>query len=382
MRRFIALHQMFALAAAMLAGCAAPDSGRQSGHVGAQGEAATPPEASGPAGPGGRAGLMRFGAGGGSDGAFENRLITNVLQHSFTAHGADFDPHIDAAGQFVVFASTRNSERPDIFMKGVDGYAITQLSSDPADDIQPRFSPDGTRIAFASNRSGNWDVWVIGRDGTELTQLTRDQADEVAPCWSPDGQRIAFCTWGRRSQQWEIWEIGLSEPGVRRFLAFGMFPDWSPDGRFIAFQRARQRDSRWFSIWTIELVGGEVRHPTEVVYSDEAACVAPHWSPDGKRLVYCAITGGREGSGAGTTADLWAVETISGQRWKLTDGSSPAFNPVWASNERVFFVSPRAGSDNIWSVSAPGRVAAERAEPGPAHGTHESGTAHEMASGG
>jgi TolB protein len=242
----------------------------------------------------------------------------------------------------------------------VDGYAITQLTSDPADDIQPRFSPDGKKVVFCSNRSGNWDIWIVERDGAGMTQLTRDQADEVAPCWSPDGTRIAFCTWGRRSHQWELWEMAVAEPGVRRFLAFGMFPDWSPDGRHIAFQRARQRDGRWFSIWTIELADGDVKHPTEVAFSDDAACIAPHWSPDGKRLVYCAIRNSPAGSveSAPGFADLWMVEAESGLRMKLTDGGAPTFNPVWASSGRVYFVSSRAGTDNIWSVAVTRDLAA------------------------
>lgn len=320
-------------------------------------------------------GTQMFGAGGDPGAAtFENRLVTNVLQHSFTTQGGDFDPDLDAAGQTVAFASTRNSPRPDIFMKTVDGYAITQLTSDPADDIRPRFSPCGTRVAFCSNRDGNWDIWIINRDGTGLTQLTRDPADEIAPTWSPDGSRVAFCTWGRQSNQWEIWEMCAAQPGVRRFLAFGMFPAWSPDGRHIAFQRARQRDSRWFSVWTVELVDGDVRHPTEVAFSDDMACVAPSWSPDGKLLAFCTVRTTSAG-GAAELADVWAIEIGTGSRWKLTDGSAVAFNPVWASTGRVFFVSSRTGAENIWSVAVNGAgtaapVAGHPAGHGSPHAQH------------
>lgn len=280
---------------------------------------------------------------------FDTRLLSNLTQHTFTASGEDFDPDIAPDGRLMVFASTRNAERPDIFLKSVDGLAITQITSDGGDDIQPRFSPDGKRIAFCSNRAGNWDIWVVNADGMNLMQITSDRADEVAPDWSPDGTRIAFTVWGRQSRQWEIWTVSLAEPGVRRFLAYGMFPTWSPDGKRLAFQRARRRDSRWFSIWTVEIVGNEVRHPTEIAYSDEAACIAPQWAPDGKTLVYCQAR--PAATGATGSFELWAVAADTGARLKLTDGAYGALNPAWSSDGRIYFVSAQGGSENIWSMA-------------------------------
>lgn len=285
---------------------------------------------------------------------YENRLLANMNRHTFSAVGRDFDPDLSADGVSLVFASTRNSERPDVFIKHVDGYAITQLTADPADDIQPRWSPDGEKVAFASNRSGNWDIWLVNRDGTGLTQITQDRTDEVAPCFSPDGQKIAFTVWGQRSDQWEIWTCAIDRPGIRRFVCYGMFPDWSPDGRKIAFQRARQRGTRWFSVWTIELVGEEARHPTEIAYSDASACIAPRWSPDGQFLAYCAVSQNivTLDQSASLPADIWLADASNGVRSKLTDGAVGAFNPTWSSNGRIYFVSARAGVENIWSLQS------------------------------
>jgi TolB protein len=287
---------------------------------------------------------------------YETRLVTNMTRHTTTTEGLDFDPDIHDADNTLVYASTRNSERPDIFLKKVDGATLTQLTGDPADDLQPRFSPDGNQVVFASNRSGNWDIWLINRDGTGLMQLTGDHTDEVAPCWSPDGSQIAYTVWGNRSRQWEIWTLSLAQPGVRHFLAYGMFPDWSPDGGKIAFQRARQRGSHLFSVWTMELVGGEARRPTEVAHRDNAACIAPRWSPDGLMLVYCVVNGdaapASKHPGAPSAADIWVVEIENGIRMKLTDGAQPAFNPVWAEDGRVFFVSTQTGTENVWSLTA------------------------------
>jgi len=299
---------------------------------------------------------------------FENRVIANLARHSFTTDGLDFDPDVCDRFGLLVFASTRNSERPDIFLKSLDGTALTQLTSDPADDIQPRFSPDGDRIAFCSNRGGSWDIWMTNRDGTEFTQLTRDPGDEVAPSWSPDGTQIAYSAWGSRSHQWEIWTLATQHPGIRRFLAYGMFPAWSPDGKRIALQRARQRGSHLFSIWTIDLADGEALHPTEVAHEDAAACIAPSWSPDGALLVYCVVPDGpappMATDGTPSAADLWVVELRSGLRMRLTDGAEACFNPAWARDGRVFFVSARSGTENIWSLTTElGSYAGGRPDP-------------------
>ncbi|MFN0135789.1 MAG: TolB family protein [Phycisphaerae bacterium] len=291
---------------------------------------------------------------------FENRLLTNITQHTFSTVGRDFDPDLANQGQTLAFASTAHAMRPDIYYKQAEGYVVTQLTSDPADDVQPRFSPDAKRVAFCSNRTGNWDIWTVNLDGTNLMQLTRDGSDEIAPCWSPDGRQVAFCVWGKRSQQWEIWTLAVDQPGVRKFLAYGLFPDWSPEGSRIAFQRARQRGTRWFSVWTIDLVGSEARNPTEVAHSDSAAVIAPRWSPDGHTIVCCTVNYGlmlpdspsEDHSPSGS--DLWAVDVRSGVRQKLTDGAATAFNPVWSRDGRVYFVSTRAGVENIWSVAMAG----------------------------
>lgn len=350
------------LALAVVACMIGPLAGCQSGAPTPPRIAACDPTATGPTqasvGPRGvPGGLSLFGDYPDNEAVpIENRFVSNLKQHTFTTQGLDFDPDVYDADDLLVFASTRNSEHPDLFLKRIDGSALTQLTSDPADDIQPRFSPDGQRIVFCSNRGGNWDLWLVNRDGTGLVQLTHEPADEVAPCWSPDGAQLAYMSWGQRARQWEVWTLNVTLPGTRRFLAYGMFPAWSPDGQRLALQRARQRGSHLFSVWTVDLIDGEARQPTEVAHSDSAACIAPRWSPDGAMLVYCAVP---EGPAADATAsatpraaDLWVVELSSGLRVKLTDGSSPAFNPIWAADGRIFFVSPRAGTENVWSLTS------------------------------
>jgi TolB protein len=75
------------------------------------------------------------------------------------------------------------------------------------------WSPDGTRIVFASRRSGNADIWMINSDGTQLTQLTTHPAYDFAPTWSPDGTKVAFTS--KRTGAYEVWLLELGEPGAK-----------------------------------------------------------------------------------------------------------------------------------------------------------------------
>lgn len=290
---------------------------------------------------------------------FENRTTINVSRHSDTFSGLDFDPDLHPDATEIVFASTRHAPRPDIYIKSTGGAAFMQVTADPADDIQPRFSPDGEQIAFASNRAGSWDIWVVNRDGTQLRQLTDDPGDEIAPTWSPDSGQIAFTSWSPRARRWEIWTLPTMQPGVRRFLTYGMFPSWSPDGQRIAFQRARQRGSRWFSVWTVELVDDEARYPTEIAYRPGAACIAPRWSPDGSQIVYCVVNetpppaDAPEDTPSRLNADVWIASIVDETSYKLTDGAMPSFNPTWSRDGRVYFVAALDGRENIYSVAPP-----------------------------
>lgn len=83
-----------------------------------------------------------------------------------------------------------------------------QLTFDPASDNTPAWSPDGTEIAFGSDRGGNVDIWVMSATGQDLTRLTVDPATDYAPAWSPDGRAIAFIS--SRTGRTELWAIAAS----------------------------------------------------------------------------------------------------------------------------------------------------------------------------
>jgi len=95
-----------------------------------------------------------------------------------------------------------NSEDTDIFTYSISGAMFTLKIADSAySDGAPSWSPDGTRIAFHSNRAGDFDIWVCDSDGTNLTQLTSDTRSDAYPIWNSDGTRIAF------TRDYEVWSV-------------------------------------------------------------------------------------------------------------------------------------------------------------------------------
>ena len=305
-----------------------------------------------------------------SERTYFTRTALSLAQHSFTEVGADFDVDIDSTGRRMVFSSTRHNVHPDLYIKTVDGAAVTQLTSDPGSDIQPSVSPDGKHVAFASNRSGTWDIWVIGIDGGPPVQVTRDRSDDVSPSWSPDGRELVFCSLPVTGGQWELWVANAVAGPTKRFVGYGLFPEWAPVGNRILFQRARERGSRRFSIWTLTLIDGEPRYPTEVASSATEAMILPTWSADGTTIAYVA-TASAPPIGTSTALpgldevyDIWLMAADGRGRIRLTDGHTANFAPTFSPEGRVFFTSRRSGYENIWSMSSQsGSAVAAAPEP-------------------
>lgn len=296
-----------------------------------------------------------------TDSAYAPRANLSARQHSFTEEGADFDPHVDHTGKRLVFASTRHHFTPDLYIKSIDGVAVTQLTSDPASDVQPVFSPNGTRVAFASDRSGNWDIWVAGVDGGPPMQVTHAASDEIHPSWSSDGTQLVYCSLPERGGQWGLWIRDASARGTKRFIGYGLFPEWSPTGNVILFQRARERGSRLFSVWTITLVNGEPRYPTELASRPNMALIQPTWGRGGSRVAYTSVSPYGEAIGESgrpvAASDIWVMDADGGSQIRLTDGFSPNYGAAFAPDGRMFFSTRRAGEENVWSLTAVGGAA-------------------------
>ena len=279
----------------------------------------------------------------------------SLKRHTFTEVGADTDPALDSDGRCTVFSSTRHSLRPDLYIKSVDGVAVTQLTSDPASDVQPTFRPDDARVAFASDRSGNWDIWVVHLNGGQPIQITDGLADELHPSWSPDGTKLVYCSRPAQGGPWELWITDAHGGSMKKFIGYGLFPQWSPVGDRLLFQRARERGGGMFSIWTLTLVDGEPRYPTEIASSPSQALILPAWSRDGGRIAFTSIqeTVGNDPpkpSRHRQQLDIWMISANGNGKVRLTDGHSVNFGPAFSPDGRLFFTTNRSGHENIWSL--------------------------------
>jgi TolB protein len=292
-------------------------------------------------------------------------------EHTFLDEGFDSDVTVDASGKWMVFTSTRDSDHPNIYLQKVDGQSVIQLTNDEADYAFPTFSPDGKQIAFCSTRAGNWDIYTMDINGKNITQITNDTMQHIHPSFSPDANRLVYCCLGGKSAQWELWTVDLTT-SEKRMIGFGLFPTWSPakDLDRIAFQRARQRGSRWFSLWTLDLVDGEARRNTEVTASSNSAVVCPSWSPDGKQIAFATIAEPNNSSGAKPLGqeDIWTITCDGAARTRITDGIGLNLGPYWATDNRIYFVSDRGGTECVWSAKTgsadqtPSKVAGKPAD--------------------
>ena len=133
--------------------------------------------------------------------------------------------------------STPGSPRAsDIYLISSDGSGLTQVTRDAAANFYPSWSPDGRRLAFSSNRDGDWDIFVMDVDGSNVRQLVNSPGLDDKPQWSPDGSRIGFAT--TRSGTPELRAVdpatGVEEPLLPQPVS-GINPAWTADGSRLAY---------------------------------------------------------------------------------------------------------------------------------------------------
>ena len=188
---------------------------------------------------------------------------------------------VSADGSRLLFSSDRAGNQ-DLWTMTIGGET-TRLTSDPAPEWAPKWSPDGQSIAFYSARSGDREVWVMPAGGGAARQLTHAPGLDAGWSWSPDGRMIAFRS--ERTGNSEVWTIGSDGRDERQLTdhpAPDYCPVYSPDGKWLAFTSSRSGGLR---IWRMPATGG----PAEILSRQSAVNVA--WSPDSQRIYFGTIEG-------------------------------------------------------------------------------------------
>lgn len=249
----------------------------------------------------------------------------------------------------LAFGSNREGNY-EIYLMDEDGANVRRLTNTLAPDNHPSFSPDGTRLAFVSSRDGRNAVYLMNADGSNVTKFTDSATDAADPVWSPDGTRLAFTVYTNSiTYGTEIYVANVDGTGapvnVTNNAGEDFAPAWSPDGKRLAF--TSRRDNGTYSVYVMNADGTGVRRVVEG-YSRE-----PSWSPDGTKLAYMA-----EGEQVG--GDIYVVN-VDGTGKKLLSGER-AFTydvtPVWSPDgARIAFASNRdnnAGNYEIYVMNADG----------------------------
>ncbi len=220
------------------------------------------------------------------------------------------------------------------------------------------WSPDGRRVAYHSNQTGNFDIWVTTLGGSDPIDLTEDfGGDDLFPVWSPDGTAIAFyserdggayfvvSTTGGKSRH-----VVSANPTEIESRLLGP-PQWSPDGTRLAILFTSITGARrWIEfVPLVEGPAARLNVPGRSLGRFDLA-----WSPDGRYFAYVdaqAVTA--------NLSRLWVMRATDGEAWPITDGGSEDRRPTWSRDSRtVYFVSRRGGSKDLWRQRL-----SERGEP-------------------
>jgi Tol biopolymer transport system component len=175
-----------------------------------------------------------------ADGSHQTRITNN-------AHN-DFAPAWSPDGREIAFVSDRSGINDIHIMKadGAEQVNLTLALPKKGERGNPHWSPDGTKIIFDANFETRYDIYVINVDGSHLTKVTTNFVDDFFPSYSPDGSKIAFASRDRDRGNWDVYVMNADGTGRIRLttnVSRDFWQSWSPNGRQIVF--TSNRDGEW-----------------------------------------------------------------------------------------------------------------------------------------
>ena len=211
----------------------------------------------------------------------------------------------------------------EIFTAPVEEGDLRQITRSAWRDVNPEYSPDGTRLAWVSDSSGREEIWVAPADGGPAERITNLDALKQAIAWAPDGKSLGYTASDNKLRIYAFDTKRTTELVTARYGGIGGLV-WSPDGKWLGYTRpdvTRQSD-----LYLVPAAGGEERRVTFDSYND----AAPEFSPDGRTLYFRRLEGVQSGLGGPALAQLWAL----GLEKQAFDPDDPDLRPAEDTTRR------------------------------------------------
>ena len=263
--------------------------------------------------------------------AFANRGVTP--EDYFGFHFLN-DAHISPDGKQVAYVVTvidqqRNRRNSSIWLVSVDGQsAPRRLTADGFNSTSPRWSPDGSRLAFLSSRSAAAEaarpqICILSMDGGEAQSISRLKNGATSFEWSPDGKRF----------------VALSRTGASDAVAPA---DRKSDVRHYKHISYKFNDTGWYDdkrahLWVIDAASGKDK---QITSGDDWNDADPHWSPDGTRIAFVSDRTGHEYDG-GHNKDVWVISAEGGALTKISDHEFEDDMPRWSPDGKQILFAGR-----------------------------------------